>query len=84
MINKKKLKNYAKGNDERTVEMTGRAASITLIIGVGIFLTEILVKFMITKDLSKVTWEAVLLLVMIVIFVIIHLLNKIPMKNKNL
>lgn len=81
MFYKKKSKNYAKGNDERTVEVTGRAACITLIIGIGIFLTEMLVKLMITKDLGKITWEAVLLLVMIVIFVIIHLLNKIPIRK---
>ena len=81
MFYKKKLKNYAKGGDERTVESTGRAAIITLIIGVGIFLIEMFVKLMITKDLKTIAWEAVLLLVMIVLFVIIHLLNKIPMKK---
>lgn len=74
------LKNLAKGSDERTAEVTRKSASITLIIGLGVFLTEMLVKVMITKDLSKVTWKAILLLVMIVIFVFIHLLNKIPMK----
>lgn len=41
MFYKKKLKNFTKGSDERTVEMTGRSASITLIIGVGIFLTDV-------------------------------------------
>ena len=81
MLNKNKLKNYAKGSDERTVEMTGKSASITLIIGIGIFLTEMLIKFMITKDLGKITWEALLLLVMMVLFVIIHLLNKIPIRK---
>jgi len=81
MFYKKKLRNYAKGGDERTIESIGRSASITLIIGVGIFLIEMLVKLMITKDLNTITWEAVLLLVMIVLFVIVHLLNKIAMKK---
>lgn len=81
MLNNKKLKNYAKGSDERTVEVTGRAAVRTLIIGIGIFLTEMSVKFIITKDLRKIAWEAVLLLVMIIIFVIISLLNKIPVRR---
>ena len=80
MFYKNKFKNLAKGSDERTSEVTGKSASITLVIGLGIFLTEMLVKVMITKDLGKITWEAVLLLVMIAIFVLIHLLNKIPMK----
>lgn len=81
MFYKEKLKNYAKGGDERTIESTGRSASITLIIGVGIFLIEMFIKFMITKDLNVITWEAVLLLVMVVLFVIVHLLNKIPIKK---
>jgi hypothetical protein len=81
MFYKKKLKNYAKGSDERTVEVGGRSASITLIIGVGIFLIEMLIKVLITKHLNEIIWEASLLLVMIVIFVIIHLLNKIPIKR---
>ena len=81
MLNKNKLKNYAKGSDERTVEMTGKSASITLIIGIGIFLTEMLVKLMLTKNLGEITWEAVLLLVMIFVFLIIHLLNKIPIRK---
>ncbi|MBK1813127.1 DUF2178 domain-containing protein [Clostridium sp. YIM B02505] len=81
MFFKRKLKNYAKGSDERTIEVTGNAAIITLIVGLGIFLIEMLVKVKITKNLYSITWEASLLLLMIVIFVIIHLLNKIPMKK---
>jgi hypothetical protein len=76
MFYKKKLRNYAKGGDERTIESTGRAAIITLIIGVGIFLIEMIVKAIVTQDLNTISWEAALLLVMIV-----HLLNKIPMNK---
>lgn len=81
MFFNKKIRNYAKGSDERTVDTTGRAASITLIVGLGIFLTEMLVKVMITNDLGSIIWEAVFLLVMIVIFLLIHLLNKIPIRK---
>lgn len=86
MSYKDKLKNYAKGSDERTVDVTGRAANITLIIGIGIFLIEMLVKLIITKSFLQITWEAALFILMIVIFIIIHLLNKIPAapQNKNL
>ncbi|WP_275051626.1 hypothetical protein [Clostridium manihotivorum] len=41
-----------------------------------------LVKFEITKDLRSITWEAGLFLIMVVVFVVIHLLNKIPIKTK--
>jgi hypothetical protein len=81
MFYKKRLKNYSKGSDERTIEVTGRTACITLIIGVFIFLIEMSVKVMVTKHLYEITWEALLLLVMIVIFVIIYLLNKIPIRK---
>ncbi|GFZ30095.1 hypothetical protein CSC2_06210 [Clostridium zeae] len=79
---KKKLKNYANGSDERTIDVVGSSSLITLIIGVVIFLVEMLVKFEITKDLHSITWEAVLFHIMIVVFVVIHLLNKIPIKTK--
>lgn len=81
MFYEKNIKNHAKGGDERSIESTGRSASITLIIGVCIFLIEMLVKLMITKDWNAITWEAVLLLVMIVLYVIVHMLNKIPMEK---
>ncbi|WP_160680795.1 hypothetical protein [Clostridium sp. C8-1-8] len=77
---KTKLKNYAKGSDERTVEVTGASSLITLIAGLGIFLLEMLVKVLLTKNLHSITWEASLLLIMMVLFLIIHLLNKITMK----
>jgi hypothetical protein len=79
---KKKLKNYANGSDERTIDVVGSSSLITLIIGVVIFLVEMLVKFEITKDLHSITWEAGLFLIMVVVFVVIHLLNKIPIKTK--
>lgn len=82
MFYKNKLKNYAAGGDERSVELTGKSAIITLIAGVGIFLLEMFVKLMITKDLRTISWEAVLLLVMIILFATIHFLNKIPMKKE--
>ena len=78
---RKKMKNLTKTNDERTYKATGTSASITLIIGLGIFLIEMLVKVLVTNDLRSITWEAVLFLVMIVIFVIILLLNNKPMKK---
>lgn len=81
MFYKTKLKNYSKGGDERIIDVTGSSAAITLIIGVGIFLIEMFVKLIITKDLSQIIWEGTLLIVMIIIFVVIHLLNKIPMKK---
>ncbi|GFP76364.1 hypothetical protein [Clostridium fungisolvens] len=79
---KKKLKNYATGSDERTIDVVGSSSLITLIIGVVIFLVEMLVKFEITKDLHSITWEAVLFIIMIVVFVVIHLLNKIRITIK--
>lgn len=82
MSYKNRLKNYAKGGDERTLVSTGRAASITLLIGVGIFFAEMIVKLMITHDWHAILWEAALFLIMVVLFVVIHLLNKIPMKKQ--
>jgi hypothetical protein len=81
MFYKNKLKNYSKGGDERTIEVTGRSASITLMVGVVIFLIEMLVKVIITKDLNSIIGEFTLFIVMIILFLLIHLLNKIPIRK---
>lgn len=82
MLHKNKISNYAKGGDERVIEVVGRSSFITLIIGIGIFFAEMIIKMLISKNLTSIIWEAVLLLFMIFLFIAIHLLNKIPMKKQ--
>lgn len=81
MLNGKKIKNYAKGGDERIMLSTGRSAIITLIIGFFIFIIEMVVKYFMTNNIKSIIWEASLLILMSILFGVIFLLNKIPIKK---